>query len=59
MKKLLMTLGLLCFVVSISSCSADDLNEEINTQEILSSEPSPVLENGDKDKDKDFDGPKP
>lgn len=55
MKKLLMTLGLLCFVVSISSCSADDLNEEINTKEILSSEPSPVLENGDKDTGKDQD----
>ena len=50
-----MTLGLLCFVVSISSCSADDLNEEINTKEILSSEPSPVLENGDKDTGKDQD----
>jgi len=59
MKKLLMTLGLLCFVVSISSCSADDLNEEINTKEILSSEPSPILENGDKDKDKGGDGGKP
>lgn len=59
MKKLLMTLALLCFVVSISSCSADDLNEEINTQEILNSNPSPILENGDNDKDKDIDGPKP
>jgi len=59
MKKLLMTLGLLCFVVSISSCSADDLDEGVNTMEVLNSQTSPVLENGDKDKDKDFDDPKP
>ena len=55
MKKLLMTLGLLCFVVSISSCSADDLDEGVNTMEVLNSDPSPILENGDRDTGKDQD----
>lgn len=55
MKKLLMTLGLLCFVVSISSCSADDLDEGINSMEVSNSQTSPVLENGDKDDGKDLD----
>lgn len=59
MKKLFISVALLCLVVSVSSCSADDLNENLNTNEFQSSgapDRSSPIENGDRDKDKDGDG---
>ncbi len=63
MKKLFISVALLCLVVSVSSCSADDLNENLNSTDVQSSRnsdttPFPSLENGDKDKDDDGD-PRP
>lgn len=58
MKKLFISVALLCLVVSVSSCSTDDLNENLNSTEIQSSgapgQSSPI-DNGDRDKDKDGD----
>lgn len=59
MKKLFISVALLCLVVSVSSCSADDhYTENLNTNEFQSSgtpgQPSPI-ENGDKDDNKDGD----
>lgn len=58
MKKLLFAMASLCLVVSVSSCSADDFTEELNSREIQNKEivnpklPS-SLENGDDDDDDD------
>ncbi|HTO16441.1 MAG TPA: hypothetical protein VNJ50_11240 [Gelidibacter sp.] len=58
MKKLCTAMVLLCLIVSVSSCTADDLDEtvklnEIPTQEILFPEFDLLsVDNGDVDKDK-------
>lgn len=60
MKKLLFAMASLCLVVSVSSCAADDhFAEDLNSKEIQNKKtlnpqsPSPSLENGDRDDDKD------
>lgn len=58
MKKLCIAMAFLCLIVSVSSCTADDLDEtlnlnEIQTQEIANPESEPFsLENGDNDDNK-------
>lgn len=64
MKKLTIAMASLCLIVSASSCTADDLDEnlildEIHIQEIVNSESqSSSIDNGDKDKDKSGDDKK-
>ncbi|HXJ99681.1 MAG TPA: hypothetical protein VNJ50_12590 [Gelidibacter sp.] len=58
MKKLCTAMASLCLIVSVSSCTADDLDEtlnlnEIQTQEIVIPESESFsLDNGDKDDNK-------
>ncbi|HTO15637.1 MAG TPA: hypothetical protein VLZ83_07690 [Edaphocola sp.] len=64
MKKLCTAMASLCLIVSVSSCTADDLDEtlnlnEIQTQEIIIPESEPnSIDNGDYDKDKRGDDKK-
>lgn len=60
MKKLYFILASLCLVFAVSSCSADDLNDNSNHDINLNSPstPQPPTENGDKDDDKDKIGTK-
>lgn len=59
MKKLTIAMASLCLIVSGSSCTADDLDEniildEIHPQKIVNSESQPSsIDNGDKDDTKD------
>lgn len=64
MKKLCTAMASLCLIVSVSSCTTDDLDEtlnlnEIQTQEIVNSESQhSSIDNGDYDKGKSGDDKK-
>ncbi len=62
MKKFYFILASLCLVLAVSSCSADDLNDNVNNDINLNGSvaPTPDIpgENGDKDDDKDKIGTK-
>ncbi len=57
MKKFYFILASLCLVFAVSSCSADDLNDNSNHDINLNSPTTPVtpIDNGDTDKDHDKD----
>jgi len=64
MKKLCTAMASLCLIVSVSSCTTDELDEtlnvkEIKTHEILNSESDSIyVDNGDIDKGKSGDDKK-